>query len=201
MSAILELLASQLDDNAIAQIAGQLGVDNKQAQQAITAAAPLLLGALDREAQSADGAQALNNALDRDHNGAIFNDLMGALASPDTASDGAAILGHVLGGNLGQMEQGVSQISGLDQDSTGQLLNMLAPVVLGAVGKEKEQLGAGAAGLTQMLDGELAAADAKLPGFAKLFDMDGDGQVTDDVKHWRESDQRLPASARLTVFH
>lgn len=181
MSAIIELLASQLDDNAIQQIASQLGVDNKQAQQAIMAAAPLLLGALDKNVQSSEGAQALNNALDKDHNGAIFNDLVGALANPNTANDGAAILGHVLGGNLGQMEQGVSQISGLDQNSTGQLLNMLAPVVLGAVGKEKEQMGAGAAGLTQMLNGELAAVDEQMPGFASLFDMDGDGQVTDDV--------------------
>ena len=181
MSAILDLLISQLDDNAIQQIAGQLGVESASAQQAIVAAAPLLLGALDKNAQSSSGAQSLNNALDKDHNGAIFNDLLGALANPNTANDGAAILGHVLGGNLGQVEQGVSQISGLDQNSTSQLLNMLAPVVLGAVGKEKQEMGADPAGLTQMLNSEVAAAEAQMPGFASLLDMDGDGQIEDDV--------------------
>lgn len=181
MGSILQLLAAQLDENTVNQIAGQLGVDNQQAQQAITAAAPLLLGALDRNAQSSDGAQALNSALDRDHDGAIFNNLLNALANPGTANDGAAILGHVLGGNRDVMEQGVSQISGLDQNSTGQLLNLLAPVVLGAVGKEKQQMGVGASGLTQLLDAEVAAAEDRLPGFARLFDMDGDGRVADDA--------------------
>jgi len=181
MSGILELLASQLDDEAVQQIAGQLGVDNKNAQQAIMVAAPLLLGALNKNTQSPDGAQALNDALDRDHSGAILDDLLGAMSNSATMDDGAAILGHVLGDDRKHMEQGVSQISGLDQSTTGQLLNMLAPVVLGAVGRKKQETGADAAGLAQLLDNEIATADAQLPGFSKIFDRDGDGQVADDA--------------------
>lgn len=181
MSSILEMLAGQLDEGTIRQISGQLGADETTTQQAISAALPMLLGAMGRNATSSEGAQALDKALAQDHDGSILNDLPAALSQEATKLDGAAILGHVLGGRQGNVETGISRATGLNQGSTGQLLMMLAPVVLGALGQQKRQQGLDAGDLAGLLSNERQASESSLGGLAQLLDMDGDGDVTDEI--------------------
>ena len=87
MAALLSTdLASQLQGAPTQQIAQQLGIDPAQASSAITAALPLLLGALGRNASQQQGAQSLYNALQNDHSG------------PDNSVlDIGSVLGSVLG--------------------------------------------------------------------------------------------------------
>ncbi|HRF84261.1 MAG TPA: DUF937 domain-containing protein, partial [Pseudoxanthomonas sp.] len=62
-------LLSQLQGAPIQQLSGQLGVDPGQANQAVAAALPLLMGALGRNSAQPQGAEALFGALQRDHAG------------------------------------------------------------------------------------------------------------------------------------
>ena len=181
MSSLLDLLSQQIDANTVNQISRQLGTDSASTQTAISAALPMIVGALGRNASSADGAQALNDALARDHDGSILNDLQGALSSGDITTMGTKILEHVLGGKQVPVERGVSQVSGLDVNSTAQLLAMLAPVVMGALGQTKRQNGLDANDLSNMLNGVQKQADSQLGGMAQLLDLDGDGSMVDDV--------------------
>lgn len=181
MSSLMNMIASQLDDRTVSQIAGQLGIENKSAQQAISAAVPMLLGALDRNVQSEEGAQALNAALANNHDGSILNNLSAALASQNTIQDGDKILNHVLGQARPKVEGGVSQVSGLDMQTTDQLMAMLGPVVLGALGQQKQQNNLDAQGLANMLNQEREAEAGNYSGLLKLLDMDGDGDATNDV--------------------
>lgn len=181
MSSLLTMLAGQLDDQAVKQISSQLGADDRSTQQAISTALPMLMGTLGRNTESPDGAQALSSALQRDHDGSIFNDVAGALSNPSTMQDGQAILGHVLGGKQNNVQMGVAKASGLDMGSTGQLLTMLAPLVLGALGQTQQQQGLDAGALAGLLQTERQESDSALSGMAQLLDMDGDGDITDDV--------------------
>jgi len=178
---LLNSLIEEFGDDAIQQISGQIGADSAGTQQAISAALPMLMGALGRNASSDDGAQALTNALAKDHDGSILNDLSSAFSDPNTASTGSSILGHVLGGKQDNVVQGLSQSSGLDSGSIGKLLPMLAPVVMGALGKQQSQGGLDAAGIASMLSGERQQAESQLGGLAQLLDMDNDGSIVDDV--------------------
>jgi hypothetical protein len=176
------MLSGQLDEQAIKQISSKLGVDDQTAQQAVNAALPMLMGAVGRNAASEDGAQSLSNALQKDHHdGRILNDLPGAMSNPDTMKDGQAILGHLLGGKQANVETGIAKTTGLNAGSAGQLLSMLAPVVLGAVGQQQQQQGLDVGGLMGMLQGERQQSDDALSGLSQLLDMDGDGDITDDV--------------------
>ena len=181
MSSLLDMLSGQLGQEAVRQVSRQLGADEETTQQAIGAALPMLVGALDRNASSTDGAEALSRALQRDHDGSILDDLSTQIANPETAQTGAAILGHVLGGKQGNVETGISRTTGLDQGSTGQLLAMLAPVVLGALGKQQRSQGLDAGALAGLLGNERQATESSLGGLSQLLDMDGDGEVTDDI--------------------
>lgn len=180
-SAIMQMLASQLDEQAIKQISSQLGADDETTQQAIGAALPMLLGAMDRNTNSADGAQALAGALQRDHDGSILNDVAGALSKPETLQDGQAILGHLLGAKRGNVETGISKTTGLDLGSANQLLPLLAPLVMGALGKKQREENLDTDQVSSLLTKERQEAEPALGGLAQLLDMDGDGDVTDEM--------------------
>ena len=181
MSDLLNMVVSQLDGQTVNQISNQLGVDDQATQQAISTALPMLVGALGRNAESPEGARALDQALQRDHDGSILNNVPVALANDRMVQDGQAILGHILGAKQGNVEMGVAKASGLDANSAGALMSMLAPVLMGALGQQKQQQSLNADSLAGMLQTERQISDSELSGLSQLLDMDGDGDVTDDV--------------------
>jgi hypothetical protein len=184
MSSLLDLLTSQLGGEQTRQISRAIGADEASTSKAISGALPMLLGALSNNAGASDGASALAGALDRDHDGSILDDLNGFLGRGDT-SPGTAILGHVLGGRQAGAEAGLSQLAGIERSSAGKLLAMLAPVVMGALGKQKRQQGLDLGALTEMLGAENHRARRQAPDamsvLGSLLDADGDGSVADDV--------------------
>ena len=181
MNSLLEMLANQLDDNALNQISTVAGANQSQTQQAISAALPMLLGALGRNAAKPEGAQALTQALARDHDGSILNNLSANLQRPEVSQDGAAILNHILGNRRDAVAAGVGQVSGLDANSVTQIMSMLAPVVLGAVGQAQHQNNLSADQVASLLHREREQTESSLGGLAGLLDMDGDGSVMDDL--------------------
>lgn len=183
---LLAMLSQQIDDQTVRQIGGQLGVDQKTAGSAISAALPVLMGALARNSQSSGGVGALAGALDRDHDGSILNDLAGFLGQGQAMGMGQAILGHVLGGGQQQSaQQAIGRSSGLDAGKVGQLLALLAPIVMGFLGQQKRRQGLDEGGLSAMLGTERQRIEDAHPGrgdlVSKILDQDGDGEVGDDL--------------------
>jgi hypothetical protein len=162
-------------------------VDPNTASSAISAALPTLIGAMARNTRSQEGANSLANALERDHDGSILENMSGFLASQDNGS-GPGILKHLFGDNRGSIEQGVSQMAGLQQNQTSSLLENLAPVVMGMLGQTKRQQGLDAGGIASLLGGLTGSAasnqgsgSAALSMLNSLMDRDGDGSALDDI--------------------
>ncbi len=181
---LMDTLMQQLGGDATRQIGRQLGIDDDLASKAIAGALPMLLGGLARNTQQSGGADALGAALDRDHDGSILDDLAGYVTrGPGRSGDG--ILGHVFGNSRGAVESGLGRMSGLDSGKAGQLLAMLAPIVLGALGKQRRGSGLDSRGLESMLRGERdhspSEAGQAMDMVGKLLDRDGDGSFADDV--------------------
>ncbi|MCU0648304.1 MAG: DUF937 domain-containing protein [Gemmatimonadaceae bacterium] len=181
MSGILDGLLGQLGGPALSQISKQIGADDATSNNAIAAALPVLMGALAKNASSGDGATALINALQKKHDGSILDDVAGALGNAQTGAAGAGILKHVLGDKQNAAAAGVAQASGLDPAKAGALLSMLAPVVMGALGKAQRSGGLDAGGLAAMLGQERQRMPAAAGGLLSMLDRDGDGSVVDDV--------------------
>lgn len=167
MQTLIPLLAG----DTLGGISEQLGVDKNKTQQAITVALPLLIGALNRNASTSDGAQALTGALQRDHDGSILEDLLGNLSKKKTVDDGSAILGHVSGDKRSGLEQNISRTSGLDPETTGKLLSMLAPVVLGVLGQIRNKQSMEPLGVASLLQNERKTAETAVPGMAQFLDV------------------------------
>ncbi|MEZ4617776.1 MAG: DUF937 domain-containing protein [Caldilineaceae bacterium] len=180
MNDLLGTLSQQVGGQVARQMSRQLGTDVSTTESAINAALPMLLGAISRNAATPEGATALNKALDQ-HDGSMLEDLLGVVTSQDKINDGAKILGHVFGNKQANVQQGLSQMSGLSADNSAQLLAMLAPVVMGALGQTKRTSGLDADGLSVLLGGQRQQIDSSLGGLAGLLDFDGDGSIVDDV--------------------
>ena len=184
MNALTEMLTQQLAGAAISQISGKIGADQGTTSRAVSLAVPLLISALARNASTDSGAAALNQAIARDHDGSVLDDVPGFIANSENAN-GAGILGHVFGEQRNSIENGLAQTSGLDPGSAGKLLETVAPLVLGALGKTQQQQGLDANGLSAFLGNQTQQAHASAPDImgtlGSLLDSNKDGSVIDDV--------------------
>ena len=185
-------LLSQLQGAPLQQMSQQLGLNPQQASGAISAALPLLMGALGNNAAKPQGAEALFGALQNNHSGLDIGGVLGAVlggSGNSPAANGAGILGHIFGGNQGRAEAGLAQATGLSSDRAGQLMKILAPIVMAYLAQRMSSGGqASAGGLSQILGQEkqqVAQAGGIGAGLlGKVLDQDGDGQfgVSDLIK-------------------
>jgi hypothetical protein len=181
---LLEMLQQRLGGPAVDQISHKLGADPGTTGNAIDAALPLLLTAIARNASQGQQAQSLHTAISQDHDGGILDDVPNYLNRAE-GDPGAGILRHVLGGRQQSVQTGLSQATGLDPAKTGQLLTMLAPLVMGALGRANRQKQLDSKGLTTLLTGEHEQLKESAPGvmgaLSRFLDHDNDGSVMDDV--------------------
>lgn len=183
MTALLDLLQDQIGDGEIAQLSRSLGAGEDQVRKAVAGALPLLVSGLAENARQPQGAAALAGALERDHDGGILEQIGGFL-SQGNAGDGVGILGHVFGERREAAAKGVGQLSGLDAGKAGQLLALLAPIVLGALGRVKRERSMGPGDLGDLLGRERDTLRQRGGGqdlLTSLLDRDGDGSMLDDA--------------------
>ncbi len=180
MSGILDLIKDSLGQQAVEQVSKQLGANSEGTQRAVAAAVPMLLAALQKNAQSRSGAESLARALDKDHDGGILGNLGAMLGQSSNQSMGEKILGHVLGRRQDNVSNQLGKATGLGQSDITKVLASLAPVVLGALGKAKRENNLGVSGLQDLLTQERKTIQKKQPNLSILeraLDGDGDGDV------------------------
>ncbi len=182
----LEVLLGLLQGQDIGNLASQVGGNEGEAKNGVMAALPAMLAALGKNAGTEKGAEELNNALEKKHDGSILDNLSGYLSNPDL-KDGAGILNHLFGNQTSNVANAVSQSSGLDTNGSMKMLQMLAPILMGILGQQKKQNNLDAKGLgnlTSMLAsnfGSEAGTSGIMETVTNLLDANKDGNVVDDI--------------------
>ncbi|HEX8618308.1 MAG TPA: DUF937 domain-containing protein [Thermoanaerobaculia bacterium] len=155
MTSVLDAVREQLGPDTIQKLSGALGADPAATSNAVSLALPALLGGLAHNAGKPEGAAALDNALNQ-HDGSILDNLGsmfgGGAGGGALGGIGGAILGHVFGGRRGSVEEGEGKASGLDAAQVAQLMAMLAPIVMGVLGRMKQTKGLDANRLPEVLN-------------------------------------------------
>jgi hypothetical protein len=184
MNTISQMITQQIAGAVAGQLASRLGVSEGTARTAVQLAVPLVVAALARNASQPQGAQDLHEAVTQDHDGSILDNLMGYVSNPQEAN-GSGILGHVLGAQRPAVENNLAQATGLDQNAAGSLLEIVAPLVMGAVGREQQQNGLDPQGLSQYLGEQQQQAESANPdlmgSLSSMLDSNRDGSVVDDL--------------------
>ncbi|MBP7274099.1 MAG: DUF937 domain-containing protein [Saprospiraceae bacterium] len=195
MSNLFEMFEGQLNNGLADYLSQSTGIDNtQQTVDASNAIFSTLLGAMSKNAATPEGASALNNALERDHDGSIFDNalsvLMGSSQPQNTnALNGSGILGHILGGNASNVLGMLSKVTGLDSGKLMSLMISLAPVIMGLLGKARAQNGIDASGIGGLLGSVLGGGNATQQANSnplmdilnRVLDKDGDGNMLDDL--------------------
>ena len=199
MLTLQDLLGGENGEQAVAQISQNVGADSSLVNSAIQMALPALISGLANNASTPAGAESLNNALEEHHDGSILDNLGGLAgmifgggqaAAPPPQADAGGILGHILGSSQGQVAQEVSNKTGLGIGQVAQILMFLAPIVMGYLGRQKQQQNVSADGLGGLLGGLLGSQSqqqAQTSGGSILdmatgaLDRNHDGSVMDDI--------------------
>ncbi len=206
MSGIMDMITEQLGSSMMQQVTKKLGGGNNDGlNRAVAAAVPMILSQLKRNTSTRQGAESLNNALERDHDGGLLDSLgsmfgggqkqqsnngglldslgglLGGGEPQNRGMDGGAILGHIFGkSKKDNIAEQLGRATGIGGKDAGGLMEMLAPIVMGAVGKAKRQNNAGVGGLQDLLRQEQKSIQKRQPqlgGLESLLDDDGDGDV------------------------
>lgn len=184
MFSLQDLLGQQKGNDAVNQISQMLGANHTATTAAIQMALPMILSGLAKNAAQPQGAQSLNNALETNHDGGILNNLNGYLNAPDP-NEGIGILGHIFGQKQGAAAQQVSQNSGLDLGQVAQLMITLAPIVMGYLGKQKQEAHLDSNGISNLLNEkqqEIQSSDnPMMSSISNMLDSDNDGSMMDDL--------------------
>ncbi|VXC20330.1 conserved hypothetical protein [Flavobacterium sp. 9AF] len=182
MSGILDLLNSDLGKQIISNVSDKTGINSTQATEVVSSSLPALLGAMQGNLLSGNGAEGLINAVTGGkHDGSILDNLSGFINGGDFA-DGSKILGHLLGDKLGSVENGISEKTGVSSSIISKILPMLAPIIMGYLGKQTKSKGVSdGAGLGSILGGLLGgSSDGGSIGGSILnsvLDQNNDGKV------------------------
>lgn len=194
MAGLMDLLNSDLGKQIISGVSGKVGTSEGETSSVLASVLPSLVGGMMNNASTPEGQSGLLGALlGGKHDGSILDNLSGFLGGDDH-SDGASILGHVLGGNQENVQNQVSQSTGVSSDKIAMIMKIAAPILMGYLAKQAQGSGlnnsgatANGGGLTDILGGLLGGGQAQQQAptassmggsiLTSMLDQDGDGQL------------------------
>ncbi|MDQ4122670.1 MAG: DUF937 domain-containing protein [Acidobacteriota bacterium] len=153
MFSLQDLLGQQQGEEAVGQISQQIGADPSSVQNAIQMALPAILGGLAQKAQQPETAPVIASAIEQEQGG--FLDNLGGLFGGSAVNPmlSAGILSTIVGNNQTQVASQIGQKSGLSTGQVASILMLLAPIVLGYLGRRQTQQRLDQGGIFDMLNG------------------------------------------------
>ena len=156
---LIDLITGSVGNQVAGEAENKFGISKNQVIALLAVSAPLVISYLRKKSQNSADAEALNSALDKDHDGSILNDPSQAMARQQ---EGGSILDHVFGSEKSNVENHLSQNTGISMDKIGPIMGMLAPLIMGYIGKQKQSNGVtSGGGLGDLLGGILGGAQSQ----------------------------------------
>jgi hypothetical protein len=163
---ILDMLKDQLGGQIAGQLGGLVGEPEEKTKGAMDGMLGSILGGILGKSSTSEGAEELSKQLD-DHDGGLLDSIGDIFGGGDkqeeVAQSGGGILGSLLGDKLGGIGDLLSGSSGMKSGSVLKMLGMLAPLVMGFLGKMKKSQGLDAGGFASMLMSQKDNIGAAMP--------------------------------------
>ena len=138
---LVSLVMQFLTPDMVGRIATALGFDRNKVQSAISDAVPGLLAALNNVVTQPGGAQRLADAA-RQQTSSLGNFASMLATGGQSSFQASQVLSSLVGNqNQNALTEAIAKFTGLGQGATGSLLGMLAPIVIGIIGKHQSAAG------------------------------------------------------------
>jgi hypothetical protein len=161
---LVSAISRFLTPDLIGKLASASGLDRGTTQSAVGAAVPALLSSLADLAARPGGARQLADAIAEQPSGMLSNLAQTLGTSSMSAERGSSLLSSLLGGGvLNTLISTLSRFVGIGEGSTRSLMGLLAPVVLGVLGREQRAAGLETGGLARMLMGQRDQFTSAMP--------------------------------------
>ncbi len=174
---LLEMMLSGQNQGQIQQLARSFGIDEDQAQAAVSQMVPALSQGLRRNIGSEDGLGGLLKALQKGGH-QKYVDHPESLTERQTTEEGNAILGHIFGSK--EVSRTVADrtnvATGLDAGMLKKMLPVVASMMMGSLSKQ-----ASGAGLPDSSAVAPASTGGMMDMLSGFLDTDKDGSVVDDL--------------------
>jgi hypothetical protein len=168
---LVSAISRFLTPDLIGKMASVSGLDRGTTQSAIGACVPAILSSLADLAARPGGARQLADTIAEQPSGVLSN-LPQTLGTGSLSTEkGSGMLSSLLGGGVfNTLVSTLSRFVGVGEGSTRTLMGLLAPVVLGVLGREQRAAGLETGGLARMLMGQKDQIVAAMPvGLADLL--------------------------------
>jgi OmpA-OmpF porin, OOP family len=168
---LLDMASQVLTPDMVSKAAGLLGESPSGTTKALSGVLPLVLGGMSDHASKPAGAEALLGLLTSGKAGGGTIDNLGSLLgggqqSSDMMSMGSGLIGSMFGDKAGGIANLLSSFAGIKSGSASGLMGMIAPILMGLIGKHLTGAGGGGlnlGALTGLLGGQKSLATAAMP--------------------------------------
>jgi len=164
---LVEKIINQINTTENRQkVAGAIGGNDEVAGSALTNLVPLITKALGKQGESG-----VSNLLEGNHSS---NEMVQ----------------NLLGDKAGLITKFLGKTANVDEGESSNLLGQLIPMIMGAIGQEKQEQGLDNSQFANLLDKsntEAAAGNSQLGMITSLLDQDGDGDISDDLLNMGKS--------------
>jgi hypothetical protein len=181
---ILPTIMQLISSGGLKELSDKTGLNTTQVTSATAIALPLIIQAMAKKTESEKGAESLAKAVSKDHDGSILENL-GSFIQNSDEKEGQSILKHIIGKDRTDIAETIGNMVGIDKEKSMMILSVLAPIVMGLIGKYMSKEKLTASELAKNLSEEGTNVTNSAPDASSLFnsliDSNGDGQVADDV--------------------
>jgi len=179
---LLNTIMGQLGSGTIDKLSGALGENAADTKSALGAAIPALMGQVANKAQTKEGAGQLMDMIGNNDGSKDFSSM---LSNKDSLlSSGNSMVSGLLGNSAGGFSSMLSKFTGMRGGSMTSLLGMVAPLIMGTLGKAKSTMGLNASGMSNLLAEQSDSFTQAMPsGLADKMGSFGLGNLTGGVKN------------------
>ena len=173
---LLESMQQQLTPDMIQHVSSFLGETPAHTQTAVDESISTVLAGLLHLSSSGAGPIQLLNLINQANYGSLLNNLSGLLEGGNTTQNlmtaGQEILGTLFAGKLNAVSELIATTSGVTNTSASSLLSIVAPVVVGVLGRVRAMQGLNAVRLATLLTSQKEGIVKLAPeGLARVFGL------------------------------
>ena len=196
VSSVTKILTPEL----LRRLASGLGLDKAIVEKAVSAGIPGLLAALTSLVAKPGGAEKLSDAVAQEQPGILTNiaNVLGGTGQGALIDNGVNTLSSLLGGNTtSALTSAVGRFAGVDKRQSNDLMGVLGPLLMGALGQQKRTSGLNASGLAQLITSQKDNIARAMPrGFSDYLSGTGilDAVTDPTVQDLRRSEPVPTAS-------
>jgi hypothetical protein len=163
---LVSYVMQYLTPDMVGRMAAALGLNRSDAQSGVSAAVPALLAAFTGLADKPGGAQSLVNTIKQQSGIADnFASMIGGSNQASFIDRGSSLLTSLLGSSdSSSLASAVGRFAGLGQGKATSLIGMLAPLVMGLIGKQIGTRGIDVGSLTSLLASQRDQIAQAMPG-------------------------------------